>query len=106
MLPVAAHVPVDGSYNSALLKVILPSVPPDTSTWPDGRSVAVLKMRAVWRLPVAVHVPVAGSYNSALFWKKSPPATSTRPEGSKVAMGQKRVVPMLPVLLQLLIAGS
>jgi hypothetical protein len=42
MLPVAVHIPVAGSYSSALLK--FPSVafhPPATSTFPEDNSVAV-----------------------------------------------------------------
>ena len=40
-LPVAVHVPVAGSYSSALLKEPLLLNPPATSTLPEGSSVAV-----------------------------------------------------------------
>ena len=67
MLPVAVHVPVAGSYSSALAKgCSQSSMPPATSTCPFGSNVAVCESRAVAMLPVAVHVPVAGSYSSAL----------------------------------------
>ena len=91
-LPVALHVPLAGSYSSALLRPLpLPSgVPPATSTLPLGSNVAVWKKRAVLRLPVAVHVPLAESYSSALLRGvlKSgvPPATSTLPLFSNVAV--------------------
>ncbi len=65
MLPVGVQVPVAGLYSSALAKIgHEPStqvpLPPATSTWPLGSSVAVWPKRAVVMLPVAVHVPAAG----------------------------------------------
>src|SRR6266550_1814719 len=101
-LPVAVHVPLAGSYSSALLKT-RPLFPPATSTLPLGRSVAVCWARAVPRLPVAVHVPVAGSYSSALLKAGPlfPPATSTLPVGSSVAVCQERAVTRPPVGTQL-----
>ena len=41
--------------------VAVEAIPPATSTWPLGRSVAVCMSFAVAMLPVAVHSPVAGS---------------------------------------------
>ena len=42
MLPVAVHVPLAGSYSSALLKVTTGyRYPPATSTLPEGSNVAV-----------------------------------------------------------------
>src|SRR5207249_10757112 len=103
-LPVAVHVPLAGSYSSALLKTPSQSLnPPATSTLPLGSSVAVCRSRAVPRLPVAVHVPLAGSYSSALLkagpW--FPPATSTLPLGSSVAVCRQRAVTRLPMETQL-----
>src|SRR5919202_3273900 len=69
MLPVAVHVPVLGSYSSALERVQVGSQgpkPPATKTFPLGSSVAVCSTRAVLMLAVAVHMPVLGSYSSAL----------------------------------------
>src|SRR5438874_1279570 len=89
MLPVAVHVPVAGSYSSALLKERKGVVKAtSTSIWPLGSSVAVGPLREVRWLPVAAHVPVAGSYSSALLKEVPlyPPATSTLPLGSNVAV--------------------
>jgi hypothetical protein len=57
------HVPLAGSYNSALSV----GQPPAARTFPLGSSVAVWKLRATLRLPVTLHVSVAESYNSALL---------------------------------------
>ena len=85
----ALHVPLAGSYSSALVRKT-PFYPPATSTLPLGSNVAVCCRRAVLRLPVALHVPLAGSYSSALGeglkLLSSPPATSTLPLGSNVAV--------------------
>ena len=56
MLPVAAHVPVVRSYNSAVAKVVDPLVPPATSTFPVESTVAVWPCRAVAIDPVVIHV--------------------------------------------------
>src|SRR5947209_455951 len=58
MLPVDIHVPVLGSYNSALAKP-LPELshPPATKTLPFVSSVAVKLLRPIPMLSVAVHVP-------------------------------------------------
>ena len=44
MPPVTIHVPLPGSYSSALLKEppALRLYPPTTNTWPEGKRVAVL----------------------------------------------------------------
>src|SRR5215472_13691910 len=74
--PVFAHVPVAGSYNSALRRAAskLPASqpypeplqpPPATSTWPPRSRVAVWPDRATFIAPVAAQLPVAGSYSSA-----------------------------------------
>src|SRR5215469_5764737 len=100
MLPVVVHVPTAGSYNSALLKEVVPLSPPATSTLPDGSCVAVCSSRAMARPPVAVQLPVAGSYSSALVKALlilEPPATSTLPEGSSVAVWERRSWLRLPV---------
>src|SRR4029077_2547220 len=52
--PVALHIPLVGSYSSALVKA--PIYPPATSTLPLGSNVAVCCMRAVLRLPVSLNV--------------------------------------------------
>ena len=60
-LPVAVHVPVAGSYSSALrdsTEALL--IPPATSTSPFGSNVAVCMPRAVWRLLVGFHLPATG----------------------------------------------
>jgi hypothetical protein len=42
MLPVAVHVPLAGSYSSALLKEVKTlACPPATNTWPEASNVAV-----------------------------------------------------------------
>ena len=56
----ALHVPLTGSYSSALLRLLaLSGVPLATSTLPLGSNAAVCCKRAVMRLPVALHVPLA-----------------------------------------------
>ena len=69
MLPLGVHVPLAGSYSSALLNTPLSPTPPATSTLPEYGSVAVWYPRALPMLPVAVQVPIAGSYSSALLNK-------------------------------------
>src|SRR5258707_3700659 len=100
-LPVALHVPVAGSYSSALLRKLTPLNPPATSTLPLGNNVAVCARRAVLRLLVALQVPVAGSYSSALASSPplNPPATSTLPLGNNVAVCTKSAVLRLPLAL-------
>ncbi len=104
-LLVALHVPVAGSYTSALLRMP-PGIPnpPATSTLPLGSNVAVCNLRRVLRLPVALQIPVAGSYSSAVL--KGPPATSTLPLGSNVAVCWLRMSFRLPVALHVPLAGS
>jgi len=69
--PVAAQVPVAGSYSSALAAAAPPlPKPPATRTLPEKSGVAVWKLRAVASEPVAAQVPVAGSYSSALARSK------------------------------------
>jgi len=60
-LPVAVHIPVAGSYSSALAKTVNPSLPtpPATNTCPFNSNVAVWEKRAVPRSPVALHLPGA-----------------------------------------------
>src|SRR6266513_420884 len=61
LLP-AVHVPVAGSYSSALrdsTEALL--IPPATRTSPFGSNVAVCIARAVWRLPVGFHLPAAAN---------------------------------------------
>ena len=76
-MPVAVHVPVTGSYSSALLNGAVP-YPAATSTWPEGTGRGV-SFTAKPMLPVAAHDPVAGSYRSALLTptgvSSTPPAT-------------------------------
>src|SRR5262249_30649174 len=62
-LAVALHVPVFGSYSSAVLRE---EPPPTTNTFPSGSNVAVLPLPALLRLPVKLQTPVDGSYNSAV----------------------------------------
>ena len=96
MLPVDVHVPVAGSYSSAVsaTSTLMPSMPaPATRTLPLGRSVAVWDARCRLMLPVVVQVPVAGSKSSAdemawpvLLLLLRPPVTSTLPSGRSVAV--------------------
>ena len=58
MFPVAAQVPLSGSYSSA------PSASP-TRTVPSGSTVAGKRVWVLSMLPVADQVPLAGSYTSA-----------------------------------------
>src|SRR5436190_1554657 len=109
MLPVAVHIPVAGSYSSALANWPWWFSPPATNTCPFGSNVAVCSKRGVVMLPVAVHTPVAGSYSSALA--KSlllfpPPATSTCPFGSNVAVWSQRALRRLSVSVHVLVVGS
>src|SRR5262245_21028691 len=64
MLPVAAQVPVAGSYSSAELSDDASSrsnaTPPATRTSPLGSSVAVCSVRGVIMLPVTVHADTRG----------------------------------------------
>src|SRR5205823_1230797 len=94
-LPVTLHVPVAGSYSSAVLRALLTRKPPVIRTLPLDSSVAVWLLRAVLSVPVPVHVPVIGSYNSALLTSAQvcgggpqlkPPATNTLPFGNSVAV--------------------
>src|ERR1043166_8709727 len=102
------HVPVAGSYNSALLPG------PLTRTLPLGRSIAVSPPPAKLRSPVLVQVPVVGSYSSALFEghkpKQSssrPPASNTLPLRSSPAVKKLKLDgSALPVMLQEPVAGS
>jgi hypothetical protein len=65
MEPVAVHVPVAGSYISALARVVLglkpgtPARPPATSTRPSDSKVAVWLMRFVVIVPVKFQVDAA-----------------------------------------------
>ncbi|KFA93702.1 hypothetical protein Q664_08055 [Archangium violaceum Cb vi76] len=112
--PVGLHVPVVGSYTSALEKGPLGLEPPVTSTRPEGRSVAVCFSRAVASRPVGLHVPVAGSYTSALErgpmgpepLGPEPPVTSTWPESNSVAVWLVRGMARVPVGLHVPVAGS
>ena len=78
-----------GSYSSALASG-WPALswPPATSTWPEGRSVAVWTPRPVASAPVVAHRPVVGSYSSALAsgW----PALSCASGDQHLARGQER----------------
>src|SRR6185369_7799012 len=85
--------PLVGSYNSAVVRTLVVSSPPATSTFPLPSSVAVWLTHGTLSEPVAVQVAVAGSYNSALATAEPvtelpviPPATSTLPFGSNVAV--------------------
>src|SRR5450756_1944188 len=120
MLPVAVQDPLFGSYSSAEASGGLPppvsppgtlllTVPPVTSTWPSGSSVAVWNMRGVTMLPVTVQDPLLGSYSSAeasalllpvTLLLSVPPATSTLPSGSSVAVWNWRGVGIFPVAVQ------
>src|SRR5213078_4481255 len=100
--PVAAQVPVAGSYSSAEGTLAPPApAPPTTSTFPLASKLAVCPLRAVVIGPVAAQVPVAGSYSSAEAVLSAcgvnPPATSTLPLGSKVAVAEARGEVIVPV---------
>src|SRR5258708_908960 len=64
-IAVVLHVPLRGSYSSALLKYSTPLLyPPATSTFPLGSNVAVCPKRAVVRLPVLLNVNGASAGES------------------------------------------
>src|SRR5205085_6127744 len=96
MSPVAVHVPVSGSYSSALDKLgqkraWLPqkSWLPATSTCPLGSRASAGSSRGNRMLPVATQRPVRGSYNWAAAeasMAPPPPRTSTCPVCSSVAV--------------------
>ena len=111
--PVGIHRPIAGSYSSTLFVTVLrESSPPATSTWPEGSSVAVWRLRPVLSGPVDVHFPVAWSYSSLAARGPpgqqlgDPPAISTWPEGSSVAVWSERAVPRSPVEVHRPVAGS
>ena len=90
-LPVAVHVPLAGSYSSALVSVAAGIVRSSCyQHFAVGQQRRRVPRRAVVRLPVALQVPLAGSYSSALLIESPlpslPPATSTLPLGSNVAV--------------------
>ncbi|SRR5258706_12144076 len=108
--PVRRHVPLAGSYSSAvpsnprLCAEAWPTSPPTTSTWPLVSSVAVWPERAALSAPVTVHIPETGSYSSALLSTPElprPPETRTLPLGSNVAVWPVRATLRLPVESQL-----
>ena len=78
--PVAVHVPVAGSYSSALATgrpvTSPPTIPPATSTLPSWSSVAAAPVTAKGMCPVAENVRVAGLYSSAVAVPRRPPAPS------------------------------
>src|SRR5205807_6855211 len=93
--PVPVHVPVAGSYDTALLRAKQlwgggPQLkPPATSTLPFGSKVAVWPSRSVLRSAVRLHIPAAGSYSSALLKDlvlSLPPANRTLPLGNRIAV--------------------
>src|SRR3989449_6109610 len=112
MLPVALHVPVAGSYNSAEASdgKGYALVPPASSTRPSGSSAAAGACRPSLRVPVDVHVPDAGSNSSAEvhMWpqRSPPPATSTRPSCRTTAAGLLRGTLRGPVSVQVPATGS
>src|SRR5262249_16759129 len=58
--PVMVHLPVAGSYNSALATIVpLEFLPPTTRTRPFSSSVAVCPLRGTFRVPVFIHLPDA-----------------------------------------------
>lgn len=61
MLPVVLNVPIDGSYISALLKVLFPTNPPAIRTLPLSSSVAVCMCLSVAILPVALKSPIGAA---------------------------------------------
>ena len=112
MLPVAAHVPLAGSYNSAVASDANGDapIPPATSTRPSVKRTAAADWRAARMGSVRVHSPVAGSYSSAEFHMRlqrfPPPATSTWPSARRAMAGLLRATCMLPVSLHSPVAGS
>src|SRR5690242_9280911 len=99
---VLAHVPVAGSYSSALASAMkLPDRPPVTSTLPSGSWAAAGSERAACSEPVAENERVAGLYSSALARLPpvtvGPPAISTLPPGSRVAAKCSRAEVIGPV---------
>src|SRR5687767_6469782 len=101
MLPVTVHVPVTGSYSSALRSA---PTPPTTNTFPLANSTAECPQRDRCRLPVVAHVSETGSKSSALVKGfpplSRPPVTNTFPLVSKVAVWLPRKILRLYVLCQ------
>src|SRR5437867_8883669 len=58
MLPVTLHVPVVGSYSSAVLRPEIPLMPPATSTRPSERRMATWAKRVFTALPVPLNALV------------------------------------------------
>src|SRR6266545_2920435 len=103
--PVTVHVPVAGSYSSAVdnAEPVLRLWPPATSTFPLGSNVAVCVVRNVVNAPLAVQVPVAGLYSSELVRRTvplKPPTTRTVPLGSNVAECPARAPLSAPVVVK------
>jgi hypothetical protein len=101
-LPVAVHVPVVGSYSSAVAEAVpLSSNPPATRNHPVRQQGRRMPITRRVEITVAVQMPVAGSYSSALSealdWYPLPAASSTMPLGSKVAVCRLRAVFRSPV---------
>ena len=70
------HVPLAGSYSSALVSGPLVLLnPPVTSTLPFGSNVVVCPRRAMLRLPVALQFALAGSYTSVLLIESPLPSS-------------------------------
>jgi hypothetical protein len=116
MLAVAVHVPVPGSYSSALVRKIEydppPWYPPVMSTNPLGSKVVAQNALAAVMRPVDENFPVAGSYRSWTLLGKypskpcGPPATSTAPLFNSVAVSDDLGARMLPVAVNVAVAGS
>ena len=104
--PVVLHLPVAGSYSSALASELPPSAadPPVTRTSPSGSSAATASCLAVLIEPVAFQAFVAGLYSWAAA--VPPPVTSTWPSASSVAVTEPPCETADgPVLVQVALAG-
>ena len=107
----AIHWPLAGSYSSDEVSTPLLLYPPDTSTCPEGNSVAVCVERATASAPAVDHVPVRGSYSSAVGVKLlkevlHPPTTSTWPDFRTVAVCPEREFNIAGASDQVLLTGS
>jgi hypothetical protein len=107
-LPVKLHIPLAGSYSSALLKALALPIPRATSSTPVSSNVLVTfacKVEAGGGVPVL---------RAAAFWSAvlrlalspSPPATSTSPLGNNVAVCLARALLRLEAAIQVPLAGS
>ena len=110
MLPVAVHVPLAGSYSSALLKADCYHCSPCHQHLAVGQQRRRVTRACGAKAAGGTPRPVAGSYSFRAAQERAggihPPATSTLPLGSNVAVWLERAAIRLPVAVQAPVAGS